>query len=67
VAQQPKPKLPPVKPQVMAQQTSEQAPRRPRIFAEVSRPKKGMAEEQLGERSLDEVILSYLAEDLQED
>jgi hypothetical protein len=39
----------------------------PRLFAEVSRPGQGLGEEQLGERSLDEVILSYLAEDLQED
>jgi hypothetical protein len=42
-------------------------PKRPRIFAEVSRPAHGLGEDQLGERSLDEVILSYLADDLQED
>lgn len=44
----------------------------PEIFRKVSRPAPGLgedrlAEEQLGERSLDEVILSYLAEELQED
>jgi hypothetical protein len=42
-------------------------PKRPRIFAEVARPSHGMGEDQLGERSLDEVILSYLADDLQDD
>jgi hypothetical protein len=39
----------------------------PRIFSEVSESKRGLGEDQLGERSLDEVILSYLADDLQED
>lgn len=39
----------------------------PKIFTEVSRPAPGFGEDQLGERSLDEVILSYLAEELQED
>ncbi len=41
--------------------------RRPRIFAEISKPVPGLGEEQVGERSLDEVILSYLSDDLQEE
>lgn len=46
--------------------------RAPKIFSEVSHPARGLGEEreeadQLGERSLDEVILSYLAEELQKD
>lgn len=44
--------------------------KRPRIFADVSpraRPNLSDTEDQLGERSLDEVILSYLADDLQDD
>lgn len=47
--------------------TAPQPPQKPRIFAEISRPAPGLGEEGLGERSLDEVILSYLAEDLQDD
>ncbi len=46
---------------------AEQDSKAPRIFSEVSRPAPGFGEDQLGERSLDEVILSYLAEELQED
>ena len=42
-------------------------PRAPRIFSEVSKSKAGRGEAQLGERSLDEVILSAHAEDLQDD
>lgn len=63
----PKSEPAPPKPQTTAQPAEEQPQQRPRIFAEVSHPSKGLAEEQVGERSLDEVILSYLAEDLQED
>lgn len=49
-----------------AQSTQLDPPRRPKLFAEVSNPPQD-TDDQLGERSLDEVILSYLAEDLQED
>jgi hypothetical protein len=39
----------------------------PRLFSEVSQKKRGLAEDQIGERSLDDVILAYLAEELQEE
>ena len=42
-------------------------PRSDRVFSELSHPGAVHGEELLGERSLDEVILSYLAEDLQKD
>jgi len=50
-----------------AEESKARPARAPRIFSEVSHAKPGAGEDQLGERSLDEVILSYLAADLQED
>jgi hypothetical protein len=62
-------KLPPPPPHKTKQESPSTAPppRKPRIFAEISKPAPGLGGEGLGERSLDEVILSYLAEDLQDD
>lgn len=50
-----------------APESDAKSTRAPRIFSEVSRPPAGVGADQLGERSLDEVILSYLAEDLQDE
>lgn len=58
---------PPAAPAEAKGETGKRPSRSPRVFSDVSHGRSSRGEDQLVERSLDEVILSYLAEDLQDE
>ena len=57
---------PPPPPKAGERSRSSKPSRAPRVFADVAHAKPGLGEEQIGERSLDEVILGYLADELED-